>query len=131
LATPFFSSSSLRRALIACVVVCLLGIQLAGLVHRFVHPQTAPFETPTPLQLLAAKAHSHDAHAPWIVEFGHAACLHGNECAAMDQLLLAAALVAASFVLTLLAAHHSTAVKLALARSGLRPRTQRARGPPR
>jgi hypothetical protein len=101
------------------------------LAHRIVHAQ-APA---SPLALLATKAqagsHAHEDGEPWIVALGHAACLHGDECAAIDQLLLAAVPIAATLMLFLLAAHHAQAALLALARSSTRPATAHARGPPR
>ncbi|MGL4574389.1 MAG: hypothetical protein ACRCV9_06330 [Burkholderiaceae bacterium] len=124
------SNASMRQWLAALVVACLLGAQFVGLAHRLVHSQTPA----SPLALLASKAHAahdHEHGQSWIVELAESACLHGDDCAAIDHLLSPLALAAAALVLALMAAGHAQAAVLALARARARPITQRSRGPPR
>lgn len=111
------------------LIACLLGTQFVGVAHRLVHAQVPA----SPLALLASKAHSHDHDhgQSWIVELAESACLHGDDCAAIDHLLSPLALAAAALILALIAACHAQAALLALARACARPITQRSRGPPR
>jgi hypothetical protein len=121
---------SIRPWLTALVVACLLGAQFVGMAHRLVHTQ-APASA---LALLATKtqaAHQHGHGQSWIVELAESACLHGDDCAAIDHLLSPLVLAASAIVLALIAARHAQAAVLALARACARPITQRSRGPPR
>jgi disulfide bond formation protein DsbB len=120
----------MRQWLAALLIACLLGTQFVGVAHRLVHGQTPA----SPLALLASKAqatHAHDHGQSWIVELAESACLHGDDCAAIDHLLSSLALAAAALIIALIAARHAQAALLALARACARPITQRSRGPPR
>lgn len=115
----------LQRGLTAWVLCCLLGIQAVGLAHQLGHSAYVPGSTGQQ-QIVTAHAHTHD----WLAGLIDAACVDKDHCAALDQLLLWVALPAAALVLALLAAHHTLAARLVLARGFLWRCSAYPRGPP-
>ncbi|MFM2398670.1 MAG: hypothetical protein RL341_827, partial [Pseudomonadota bacterium] len=88
---------SVRHWFALLMVACLLGAQFVGMAHRIVHAQTPA----SPLALLASKANAAQAHdhgQSWIVALAESACMHGDDCAAIDHLLSPLALAAAALI---------------------------------
>jgi hypothetical protein len=117
----------IRQWLAAALIVCLVGLQFAGLAHRVLH-EGAPA---SPVTLLSNQTSAH-AHADsWIVQIAESVCLQGDDCAALDHLLCALALATAAFILALIASTHAQAARIALACFSNRPLSYHSRGPPR
>jgi hypothetical protein len=125
-----------KHGLAIWVLCCLLGVQAVGLLHRLGHAHEGPA---TASHTVHAHEHEHghaDVHTAAaslyevLANLASAACTDPDHCAALDQLLLWAALPAAGLLWALLCAQHSRAARIVLAQVVLWRSSCYPRGPP-